>query len=144
MVLSVRWVQYLVPVFFILLYHFLHVMVSSNNLGKNMNTGNKWHHKTWFLLSRTEQDYQCSQTGILLGICPSCFLLGIRHSLKSHTADPTSNPSEQPLKFHCRDGRPHFYGFLRVIRKADLFIFTPTQCSYYLESTIPHMPNWLK
>lgn len=41
MMLPVRWVQYLVPVFFILLYHFLHVMVSSNNLGKKkMNTGN--------------------------------------------------------------------------------------------------------
>lgn len=55
-----------------------------------------------------KQDYQCSQTGTLLGICPSCFLLRIWHSLKSSTGDPASNPSEQPLKFHCRDGRPHF------------------------------------
>lgn len=62
-----------------------------------------------YLLSRTEQDCQCSQTGILLGICPSCSLLGIWHSLKSYTAYPANNPSQQPLKFHCRDGRPHFY-----------------------------------
>lgn len=30
-----------------------------------------------------------------------------------------------------------------VIRKTDLFTFTTKQCSYYLESTIPHMANWL-
>lgn len=157
MVLSVRWVQYLVPVFFILLYHLLHVMVSSNNLGKKkMNTGNNWHHKTWvsFELNRTGLPMQSNwdtprDLSKLLSVGNVAFpekLHGWSRKQSQWTAPQIPLERWQtPLLCYTPTPITFFRGCPspKVIRKADLFTFTTKQCSYYLESTISHMPNWL-